>query len=102
MSQESVTEKPQYVPDNYGTAFKEGCVLFPDIQDWYKGTGVVTADHPLRESIPFEGCGNCSNKKVDIIAAQYTVHPNSGDAYWDYEVFCDECDRFTQRSFAEN
>jgi len=37
-----------------------------------------------------------------VIAAQYNVHPMSGDLYYDYEMVCEACGQFTTASYCEN
>ncbi len=48
------------------------------------------------------GCKSCSSKNVLVIAAQRCVHMFSGDEYWDYEIYCEDCSKNTQRSYADN
>ena len=102
MAQDTVTEKPQLVSEDYKTLYTEGCALFSEFQDWYKGSGIAAANHPLKDFIPFADCGNCDSTRVEVIAAQHSIHPHSGDEYWDYELHCSHCEQFTQRSFSEN
>ncbi|MFX0102991.1 MAG: hypothetical protein ACFFCS_25715, partial [Candidatus Hodarchaeota archaeon] len=71
-------------------------------QDWYYGRGIAPDKHPLKGYINFQGCMHCESQKVKVIAAQWSVSYHSGDRYWDYEIVCEECGQYTQRSFAEN
>ena len=100
---ERISDKPRFVPDNYKEIFSSPCEMFHEFgQDWYKGTGIKPKKHPLLSYIGFRGCGNCESDNVLVIAAQWCVSYHSGDAYWDYEIFCKKCGKFTQRAYAEN
>jgi hypothetical protein len=104
MPDTSVRDTPYFVPADYQTHFAEPCAFFPNykMQDWYLGTGIKPGDHPLAWRIPFDNCGQCQSANVLVIAAQFVVHPMSGDLYWDYEIVCADCGKFTTRSYAEN
>lgn len=78
-------------------------------QDWFVGSGLPPAQHPgknelrvLGEHLPLTVCGKCRSKNVRVIALQGCVAGHSGDAYYDYEIICKECNHFTAFSYAEN
>ncbi|MEX2683498.1 MAG: hypothetical protein Q6373_018115 [Candidatus Sigynarchaeota archaeon] len=71
-------------------------------QDWYTGTGIRPDDHPLARFISFSGCGSCGSDDVLVIAAQWCVAYHSGDVYWDYEIACNACGKYTRCSYCEN
>ena len=97
-----VRDLPGLAPADYKTRFDSACQLHPDGFKWYKGTGIAPSAHPLAGHIPFKECAGCGSDRVLIIAAQWNVHWLNGDEYWDYEIECQVCQRFTQRSFADN
>ncbi|MBI1881695.1 MAG: hypothetical protein HYR94_26250 [Chloroflexi bacterium] len=97
-----VRESPGLVPANYKTVFETACELRPAGFKWYKGTGLAPQAHPLAGYIPFKECAACGSSQVVVIAAQWNVHVMNGDEYWDYELACQICHKFTQRSFADN
>jgi hypothetical protein len=77
-------------------------------QNWYHGTGVPPKEHPGRNLIrPLDyamlsaKCLYCESKSVLVIALQGCVS-HSGDAYYDYEIICSDCNRFSACSYAEN
>ena len=81
--------------------------LVPDEgNDWdgkvFRGSGIPIEEHPLKENCNMRGCGNCDSEHVKVIYAQWSVSVASGDSYWDYELFCEECSMYTSRSFSEN
>jgi hypothetical protein len=87
----------------------EPCVLTTfEHQDWYHGTGVRPADHPgrrlrvLEHHLPDTRCGQCQSANVLVLALQWCVAYHSGDAYYDYEVRCQDCGTFSVFSYAEN
>lgn len=96
-------DKPHFVPENYKEIYKLPCEKFKEMgQKWYRGTGIPIEDHPLNGHIRFSGCKNCESDDVLVIAAQWSVSYHSGDQYWDYEIYCNNCGKYTQRSYAEN
>jgi hypothetical protein len=102
---EQVRETPRLAPNDWKIRFDEG--LVPDEKnDWdgqvFRGTGVAIEEHPLKANCNMHGCGNCESRQVKVIYAQWSVSVASGDAYWDYEVICEECGMYTSRSFSEN
>lgn len=100
----SATNTPYLAPADYQTRFTSPCAYFPNynMKDWYFGTGIPPAEHPLNWQITFGKCGNCQSDDVLVIAAQSVVHPYSGDLYWDYEIVCQQCGKFTTQSYSEN
>jgi len=103
MIDEWINNEPQLIDKDYKKRYDEPCKEIRESgKTWYKGTGINWEKHPLKRFIPKFGCANCNNKDVKIIAAQFSVHPMSGDRYWDCEVFCAKCGKYTQRAYAEN
>jgi Leucine-rich repeat (LRR) protein len=69
----------------------------------YSGSGVVPSEHPLNGRIRFsEKCAKCNSENILITYATFSVHTHSGDAYWDYEYVCQNCNSKHQSSYAEN
>ena len=104
MLYEEVRDTPRLAPIDWETRFAEG--LLPDENnDWdakiFRGTGVPLKDHPMKGSCNMHGCGNCDSDNVKVIYGQWSVSVANGDAYWDYEVVCEECGMFTSRSFSD-
>lgn len=99
-----IRDKPELVPGNYREIFTEACArVGPDgLEQKFQGRGIDPAHHPLRDRIRMHGCGHCQSARVLVIYARWVVHPFSGDTYWDYEVFCEACGKYTQRAFAGN
>ncbi|MBK8431406.1 MAG: hypothetical protein IPL28_09015 [Chloroflexi bacterium] len=96
-----ISPTPRLVPDNFRELFPSPCALYPNGFEWYKGTGIRAADHPLDGHIYFQPCDACQSEDVLVIAAQWNVSYSNGDAYWDYEVECQSCHQFSQRSYAD-
>ncbi len=97
------SDEPKFVPKDYKKIYTNPCSKFKEFgQKWYKGTGVSPKGHPLKGHIRFSGCGNCESENVEVIAAQWSVSYASCDQYWDYEIFCEDCGKYTQRSYADN
>jgi len=101
-----IYEQPKLTEEDYKTRYTE---LVKKVhrsgQDWYLGTGIAWEDHPLKDNIPeWAGtkCGNCDSENTRIIAAQWSVSFHSGDVYWDCEIFCEDCGKYSQRAYAEN
>lgn len=68
----------------------------------YSGNGISLHEHPLyKKPIKMKPC-NCGSFNAKVIFAKYCIHPMSGDLYWDYEIFCPDCKKYTLRSYAEN
>ena len=105
MLYEVVGDVPRLAPSDWKTRFTEKLVP-GEKNDWdgstYRGTGVPIEDHPLKRNCNMHGCGNCESDNVKVIYAQWSVSVASGDAYWDYEVICEDCGKYTSRSFSEN
>ncbi|MFW9794295.1 MAG: hypothetical protein ACFFEE_08335 [Candidatus Thorarchaeota archaeon] len=105
MLYERVTDSPSLVPDEYETEYDEPIIANDDNEGiWreYYGTGVKIEDHPLKDYINMSGCGECENTDVNVIYGKWCVSTASGDVYWDYEIVCSNCGKFTARSFNEN
>ena len=101
MLNEWISDKPSLIKNK--DMYKEPCKKYNEMgKTWYRGTGISWEKHPLKEFIPKFKCGNCGNEDVKIIAAQFNVHMMSGDRYWDCEVYCIKCGKYTQRAYAEN
>lgn len=98
-----IRNTPGLVPEDYKDRYTTACELIPSSFEWYIGTGIVAAEHPLDGWIIFDAtCAACKSEDVLVIAAQWNVSMNNGDRYWDYELACQSCGKFTQNSFAEN
>ena len=107
MIETRTSKRPVFVPGDFKMRFSVPCALDEEMsnarhQVWYTGAGVAPASHPLVQHITFAGCGSCGSDDVLVIATQWCVSYNSGNAYWDYEIACDACGTFTQRSYSEN
>lgn len=105
MVYEVISDLPRLAPKEWKSIFNEE--LVPDQNnDWdgliYRGTGVVIDEHPMKDRLHMHGCGNCNSEDVIIIYAQWSVSVASGNEYWDYEMFCKNCEKYTSRSFSEN
>jgi hypothetical protein len=105
MLYEQIQDVPRLAPRDWKTLFKEN--LIPDEHnDWdgqtFRGLGVPIQEHPLKSNCNMQGCGNCKSENVKVIYAQWSVSVASGDAYWDYEIICEDCGKYTSRSFSEN
>ena len=105
MLYETVEDVPRIASKDYHTLYDKPLVP-DDSNEWlgmtFRGTGVRIDDHPCKNRLHMRGCGECSSNNVMVIYAQWSVSPHSGDSYWDYEVVCDDCGKFTARSFNEN
>jgi hypothetical protein len=104
MPHEFITKKPFFVDEKYKKMFKgEPCKhLIEYGEEWYKGTGVEWNEHPLKSYLP-KWASVCAQCKEDskIIAARLVIDPHSGTSYWENEVYCEKCKKFTQRTNAE-
>ena len=105
MFYEEIREIPRLAPDDWKTQFTEE--LVPDeYNDYdaqtYRGAGIRIDEHPLKSHCNMQGCGNCKSDNVLVIYAQWSVSVHSGDSYWDYEIICEDCGKYTSRSFSEN
>lgn len=105
MLYERITDSPSLISKEFETEYSD-----PLIENnkndgtWreYYGTGVTINAHPLRDYINMKGCGECKSTNVKVIYGKWCVSTASGDVYWDYEIACLDCGRFTARSFNEN
>ncbi|MBN2227951.1 MAG: hypothetical protein JW779_00035 [Candidatus Thorarchaeota archaeon] len=68
----------------------------------YIGSGVEIAGHPLKDRCNMRGCAACESENVRVIYGKWCVSAHSGDAYYDYEIVCLDCGKFTARSYNEN
>lgn len=105
MLYERVTDTPSFVPQGYETEFFEPITPNKDNEMVWRefyGTGIQIEEHPLNDHINFYGCGECESPNVKVIYGKWCVSTASGDAYWDYEIVCKSCGKFTARSFNEN
>lgn len=99
----TIRDEPYLTSADYRTKYSEPCVKVKQYgQTWYFGTGIAPEEHPLKGHIGIRGCGNCQSENVKVIAAQRSVSYASGDQYWDCEVYCEDCGKYTQRAYAEN
>ncbi|HUT80825.1 MAG TPA: hypothetical protein VMZ29_06450 [Candidatus Bathyarchaeia archaeon] len=102
---EQKQDTPIMVPKDYLIQYDAPCIASENNdydQKIYRGTGIPPADHPLMGTIPMRGCGHCNSNNVLVLYAQWSVSVHSGDSYWDYEIVCQDCQKFTARSYAEN
>jgi hypothetical protein len=101
-----IRDTPSLAAKDYKTRYSRPCQPRDSQQEfgfeWYVGTGIEPAAHPLEGHIRFAGCAACDSERVLVIMAQWNVSFSSGDAYWDYELECQACGKFTQRSYAGN
>ena len=105
MLYERVTETPSFVPKGYETEYTEPLIADEKnegISQEFYGTGAPIDGHPLERHINFSDCGECKSSNVKVIYASWNVSTASGDAYWDSEIVCEDCGKFTARSFNEN
>ena len=105
MLYERITDSPSFVPKGYETEYSEPLIANEEnegIWQEFYGTGVPIDGHPLKKHINFYSCGECESSEVMVIYATWSVSTASGDAYWDYEIACRDCGKFTARSFNEN
>jgi len=99
------TNHPRFASVDYKIEYDKPCIpekLELDIEMTHYGTGIHPNNHPLKGHIRFRNCENCSSDKVLVIYAHWCVSTHSGDAYWDYELICEDCQMFSQCSYAEN
>ncbi len=70
----------------------------------YYGSGIAPSEHPLKDELGLErrSCLNCESHHILVIYAQRTIHPMSGDEYYDLEVVCQDCGKFSVYAFADN
>ena len=105
MLYETVTDEPRIASKDYATAFSEPLIPEED-NDWiamvFRGSGISIDEHPLKGRANMYGCGECKSDNVLVIYGQWSVSTHSGDAYWDYEIVCGDCGKFTARSFSDN
>ena len=100
-----ISETPRMVDEDYKEKYPEDCIADEDnsgLKKIYFGSGIAPSKHPLKKHVRFGKCENCNDPDVKVIYAQWSVHPMSGDAYWDYELFCEKCKKYSSRSYAEN
>ena len=78
-------------------------------QEWYHGAGISPKEHPGKNVIrPLEygllsaKCLYCESQNILVIALQGCVSMHSGDAYYDFEIICQDCKSFSAFSYAEN
>jgi len=98
-------EEPRLTESDYKTRYESPCVFDGGGDgdfDWYRGTGIKKKDHPLSKKVWPGDCGHCESDDVLVIAAQHNVHTFSGDEYWDAEIACNECEKYTHFSYVDN
>lgn len=100
-----VNDKPRFMSEDYKTKYEKPCI--PEEIEFttemrHCGTGIEPENHPLKNHIRFHPCGNCESMNIKVIYANWCVSTHSGDAYWDYESFCEDCQKHTTCSFSEN
>lgn len=98
-----VHDEPECTEKDYQTRYKKPCLKVEvGFQSWYLGTGVLLKKHPLKKFLSVDRCGECGSEDFLVIAAQHSIHPQTGDEYWDCEIACNECGKYTLFSYAEN
>ena len=100
-----LNDTPRCTSEDYRTRYDEPCVFDgggDGNYDWYRGTGISIKEHPLSDKVWPGNCGHCKSEDVLVIAAQWNVHPFSGDEYWDCEVACEECGKYTHYSYVDS
>ncbi|MBN2228469.1 MAG: hypothetical protein JW779_02675 [Candidatus Thorarchaeota archaeon] len=105
MLYEQITDEPRLASKSWMTDCTEPLIPGENndmLASVFTGTGVLIHAHPLNKRIAMRGCGNCESMNVLVIYAQWSVSTASGDAYWDYEILCNDCQKYTSRSFSEN
>ena len=105
MLYERVTDSPSFVSNEFESEYAEPLIANErneGVWQEFWGTGVPFEEHPLKSHINFYGCGECKSSNVDVIYGHWSVSTASGDDYWDYEIVCKDCGKFTDRSFNEN
>jgi hypothetical protein len=100
-----VSDYPQLAAVDYETRYDQP--LVPDEDNdltgmTFRGKGCKIEDHPLKDRTNMHGCEECKSEDVLVIYGQWSVSTHSGDSYWDYEVVCQDCGKYTARSFNEN
>ena len=102
---ERVNDHPVLASQNYASSYEHPLVENSD-NEWtwmeFFGTGVPIETHPLNGKANMYGCAECKSDNVMVIYAKWCVSTHSGDAYWDYEIKCGDCGKYTARSFNEN
>ena len=105
MLYERVNDSPVLASKDYKTQYDKPIVPSED-NEWvwmeFFGSGVHINEHPLESKCNMYGCGECKSDNVQVIYGKWCVSVHSGDAYWDYEVACSDCGKYTARSFSEN
>ncbi len=104
MLYERVNDSPALGSKTY-LEFEESLMENPrNDYDWceYYGSGVPIDGHPLKRQCRMRGCAECESDNVKVIYAKWCVSVHSGDSYYDYEVVCADCGKFTARSYNEN
>ena len=98
-----ISDEPRLADKNYKTKYNKQCINLKDgLEVLYEGTGISPNNHPFKKRIRMWGCRNCDNEEVKVIYVRWVVHPMSGDKYWDYEIHCEKCNKYSQYSFAGN
>ena len=100
-----ITDNPCFVPHNYLEIYGDPCKIIregPMDHEWYRGFGIPPEEHPLNHKIPFCDCHNCESVNVLVIAAQYDVNALDGEEYYNYELFCEDCEKFTRACYVEH
>ncbi|MFW9907012.1 MAG: hypothetical protein ACFFEF_00435 [Candidatus Thorarchaeota archaeon] len=105
MLYERISDAPILTSKDYSKIYQQPLIA-SEKNEWvwkeFYGTGISIDEHPLSKTCNIHGCGSCRSANVSVIYAKWCVSTASGDAYWDYEVVCNDCGKFTARSFSEN
>ncbi len=99
--QESTSAYPEITQEDYRDFYESPCEKVAGNQSIWYGTGIDPKEHPLVDKIQFDVCGECDSDDILVIAAEWKKHPFTGEESWEYEIVCNECMYYTQRSVSE-
>jgi len=104
MLYERVNDSPVLGPEDFKNLDQP--IIANEDNEWtwmeYYGSGVDISNHPLKDRCNMHGCAECKSENVKVIYGKWCVSTASGDAYFDYEIVCEEWGKFTARSYNEN
>jgi hypothetical protein len=82
--------------------------LHPGPPGNWTGSGIEPHRHPDTDAKAFGHlvrnaiCGHCRSHRVLVIYMSWSVHPYSGDAYWNFDARCTDCGWFSHYAGAED